>query len=530
MYKTGCGPQEEYYNCADIAIVPATDLEYSHALLLPEQVPTESQNDGMQAPSEQTVLPWKSISFVSHDSNRVINFGQPEIIEPVVQETITEQIVPVDVNSQITTLDTASAPKTKQGVVVLPYNGANSETVVDATATDFTTDSHANANANENTASPEPMTLVEVLNNDSSTDGILQESMSLNGMSTVPLGTQTQPKPTAASTVSLFTSSSSTKEAITRNFDIRTFTGITTPNMSDNLKVFINSTEDVINGTSYNISAPNSETATQPFVEEIFNLQDALTEAKSEVSQTTEPPTPVPIILRSSLRSFRKKRAVPSPRGPPPPPPPAGSAAPGSSPMGQPKTPDPSPSAMYDPTRAASTLAQKEMIMQQQISSGNNMSGASIHTANLGAEMMGVEALGEPGRSLGQQKGNGPRDQFPASPDPYSPVKPTATVYSPGPPVVPDTPAQVQAQPSVAPVAADPAMAADPAADAVIPYEPPRIPRPPEVSAAEIEASIADTPVLSSAVSDTGEFNAPLTTAAVDILKNVFFFFHFQKK
>ena len=486
MYKTGCGPQEEYFNCADIAIVPATGQEYNQMFPFAPTESTQYQNTG----SEPTNQPWKSVSFVSHDSSRVINLDQSEIVEP----SVIEQIVPVDVNSQITALDTSLLPKANKDVVVLPFNGGSSETInnIDTSFIDATTLSQTS----EGATSPEPMPALGLLNDGPATEGVLYELNQSNDTSTIALDLQAQPKPTVASTMSASTrsSASTTKETMTRNFDIRTFTGITTPNMSES----VNSTVSSVSGTTFNSSDFINETATQPLVSE---TPAAVTEAQAWASQTTESPVPIMVESAESMNVLiRHARAVVGPRGPPPPPPPEGAFP---------------PEMVQDPTRSVSSQAQKNLV-QQQFASGNTMAQASSSQAgNLGTEMMGVEALGETGRSSGLQKGPGLGAPFPASasPDPYGPVKPSAKTYNPGqaPGVsVPAIPVQQQAGGAI--VAMEPGMGGmtgmagmGPAADMGVPYTPPRIPPPPEVSAAEIERAIAETPIISSPVSDTGK-------------------------
>ena len=77
----GCGPQETYINCADVAIVPANDLEYGH--FLPEipnvhaPFPTTATANNARIgssnnPADAGVMPWASVSFVSHDSKTVV--------------------------------------------------------------------------------------------------------------------------------------------------------------------------------------------------------------------------------------------------------------------------------------------------------------------------------------------------------------------------------------------------------------------------------------------------------------------------
>ena len=126
--------------------------------------------------------------------------------------------------------------------------------------------------------------------------------------------------------------------------------------------------------------------------------------------------------------------------------------------------------------------------------------------------MVGVAALGEPGGPSGSQGGVAANPAFAASPDPYRPPDSAAVgAAAVGSVAVAASPNQGPPQ-GVGPSAGtrqplmDTGMGMDPTADIGVPYEPPKIPRPPEISAAEIEASIAETPVISSAVSDTGKF------------------------
>lgn len=107
LYKTGCGPQEEYYNCADIAIVPASDLEYKHFFPILPNIPSEEQN--RISPSDQPAVSWESVSFVSHDAKTVVDLDQNNIgrapvvtdktVEPnTVQESIPVSFLPMEVS------------------------------------------------------------------------------------------------------------------------------------------------------------------------------------------------------------------------------------------------------------------------------------------------------------------------------------------------------------------------------------------------------------------------------------------------
>lgn len=360
--------------------------------------------------------------------------------------------------------------------------------------------------------SKDSMTATIDLLQDSSVEGVTVDKTvgeTVVDMSTVETEQALQPKSTVPSFASVSTDGTTgiTKEAITRNFDIRTFTGInvTTPNMADNFKPTV-PTDGAVRGTSLRNSNPTTQSATQPVNEVTTGTQSTVTDSDINGSQTTQTPLPVSFRARRSTRilSRHTRQVVPS-RGPPPPPPPQG--APGSGPIQQPVNQDPSPSARYDPVRAAPTLAQKEVIMQRQYATGSSMSGARSASMRLSNEMVGVEALGEPGGPSGSQGGVAANPAFAASPDPYRPPDSAAAAGvavaaapNQGPPQGVGTSAGTQ-QPVM-----DTGMGMDPSADTGVPYVAPKIPRPPEISAAELEASIAETPIISSAVSDTGKF------------------------
>ena len=537
LYRVGCGPQETYINCADVAIVPANDLEYGH--FLPE-IPnvhapfpaTATANNARigsnNNPADAGVMPWASVSFVSHDSKTVVelrntsdptdpplvsnydtetgsihsapgSFLPKEAIEVLPEEPVqpkfdfydpstvvnevkipatrTEPIVPLDLD-QITTIDTSQSLKTKKDIVVLPFNDVSRQTLDDSTVSGLAT----NPSVLDSSSFQDSVTDTTGITTDSATTGGINNGMVTTSTKPKPtqpsiMASSIEPKPTIPSTAASFTADT-TKQATTRNFDIRTFTGInmTTPNIAENL----------------GISTPLNRKSAK--------VQITTTDANGTVQGTTE--TPVAIAEETLSRHTRQAGS----RVPPPPPAATGPGSSGVAPMAPGPNSIPSPSGMYDPAQPAqgNMMIQQQ---QQQYSSGNTMSGSVSVTSNLGQQIMGVEALGESrGTSHGAAglQGNAAANpSFPGAAAQYNQQQ-----ADPGQPGQGMSSVLLQ-DPRMGPMSGGaglgPSVAGDPSADQGVPYQQPRIPRPPEVSAREIEAAIADTPIISSAVSDTGK-------------------------
>ena len=447
--------------------------------------------EAIEVRPEEPVQPKFDFYDPSKTTTTVIN----EVKTP---ETRTEAIVTLDLDKQITTIDTSSSFKPKKDVVVLPYNGVSSETLHHSSALDVAT----YPSVLDNTTNQDSVTNTDGLKTESASESVVIGSSrvpSTGMVTTSAFDKTTDPKPTVPS-IAASSTDGTTKQATTRNFDIRTFTGIniTTPNTTDNLEI---STKQNTASSVANIQESKTEIVTEPVNKETTSVHSITTSATITEEERTETPVQ-PVKPRSAMKTLSRHTRQAGPKGRPPPPPPQGSGTVGAAPMKQEPRPDPSPSGMYDPSRSAGTLAQKDVIIQQQLSSGNTMSSASSITSNLGQEMTGVEALGEPGGPLGLQGGVTVKPSYPGAAVQYS-----QQTGGPGqsPQAMSSGPQQ---DPRMGPMPGGPdpgpGLVGDPSADSGVPYEKPRIPRPPEVSAAEIEAAIADTPVISSAVSDTG--------------------------
>ena len=480
--------------------MPAVELEYGH--FLPE-IPNvhapfpnggstprvDSRADANRAdinPADSNVMPFASVSFVSHDSKTVVelrnssdptdapivssynpetgsvqsvpgSFLPKEAIEVVPEEPVqpkfdfydpstvvneviipeqrSEPIVPLDLGA-ITPLEILESEKAKKDIVVLPFNGVSLQTPGDSTVLDLATD----PSVLDSSTSLDSVTDIAGLTTDSVTSNTVTSEIVTTSKEPKPTDPSittfsTEPKPTAPSTDASSTAGT-TKQATTRNFDIRTFKGInmTTPNMAENVEISTQQNAKTTGGQDLSTSSP--VTTRKP-------------------TEPTERAAPPEILSRHVRQAISQPQAQPSATGPG---------------MG--------PGSMYDPAQSA----RNEAMMQQQYRSANTMSGTMLVTSDISA----------PSGPAGLQGNAGVAPSFPAASAEYA-QQLAASGQS-----VQGMSSGLLQDPRMGP------MAGDPTVDQSIPYEPPRIPPPPEVSAREIEAAIADSPIISSAVSDTG--------------------------